>query len=221
MIGPLARGYTAQAADTAVGSVGSRSEIQQIEGTMIRTPIHLGKGSAMKNMWRSFIMVIALASAMSSLAWAEEFKIAVVDRAKVIKESQAGKRGTATLQEYMKVRQKVVETDQADLVKFSEEYSKQAAVLSPEARKDKEETFNKKRAEYQRKAEELEREVQTKQRELAGIFSKQIDDVVKAIAEKEQFLLVLDNSEGAGTYYANSAIDITDRVIKEMDKVNK
>jgi outer membrane protein len=181
----------------------------------------LEKSSTVKSIWNSFIVVLVLASAMSSPAWAEEFKISVVDRAKVIKESQAGKRGTATLQEYMKVRQKVVETDQADLVKFSEDYSKQAAVLSPEARKDKEETFNKKRAEYQRKAEELEREVQTKQRELAGIFSKQIDDVVKAIAEKEQFLLVLDNSEGAGTYYANSAIDITDRVIKEMDKVNK
>jgi outer membrane protein len=188
---------------------------------MIRMPIHLGKGSTMKNMWRSFIMVIVLASAMSSPAWAEEFKIAVVDRAKVTRESQAGKRGTATLQEYIKVRQKVVETDQADLVKISEDYSKQAAVLSPEARKDKEETFNKKRAEYQRKAGELEREVQVKRGELVGIFYKQIDDVVKVIAEKEKLLLVLDNREGSGTYYNNSAIDITDRVIKEMDKVNK
>jgi len=166
-------------------------------------------------------MVIALASAMSSLAWAEEFKIAVVDRAKVTKESQAGRKGTATLQEYMKVRQKVVETDQADLVKFSEDYSKQAAVLSPEARKDKEETFNKKRAEFQKKAGELEREVQAKQQELTMIFNQQLADVVKAIAEKEKFVLIVDSSVGSATLYSNSAIDFTDRVIKEMDKANK
>lgn len=108
--------------------------------------------------------------------------------------------------------------EEVDLVKMSEDYSKQAAVLSPEARKDKEENFSKKRVELERKARELEREVQVKQRELAEIYNKQFEEVVKAIAEKEKFVLVVDSSR---SLYNNSAIDITDRVTKEMDKVSK
>jgi len=175
----------------------------------------------MKNLWRSVIAIITLALAMSPLAGAGELKIATVDRVKVTKECQAGKKATATLQEYAKVRQKVVASEEADLVKMSEDYSKQAAVLSPEARKDKEETFNQKRVAFQRRSTELEREVQDKRQELAMIFNQQLDDVVKAIAEKEKFSLVLDSSPGTQTLYSNSAIDITDRVIKEMDKASK
>jgi outer membrane protein len=172
----------------------------------------------MRIVCRSFIAMIALASAMSSLAWAGEVKIAAVDRAKVLKESQAGKKTAATYQDFVKARKNIVDMEQADLVKMSEDYNKQAAVLSPEARKDKEENFSKKRVELERMARELEREVQVKQRELAEIYNKQFDEVVKAIAEKEQFVLVVDSSR---SLYNNSAIDITDRVTKEMDKVSK
>lgn len=167
---------------------------------------------------RSVIAVVALASTMSSPAWAEEFKIATVDRAKVIKQSQAGQKGTAALQEYMNARKKIVDMEQADLVRMSEDYGKQAAVLSPEARKDREEAFNKKKAEFEKKSRELAREVQDKQQELAMIFNQQLDDVVKAIARKEQILLIMDSGM---SLYQTPAIDLTDRVIKEMNKANK
>jgi outer membrane protein len=180
--------------------------------------IHSGKVFSMRIVCRSFIAMIALASAMSALAWAGEVKIAAVDRAKVLKESQAGKKATATLQDFVKARKNIVDMEEADLVKMSEDYNKQAAVLSSEARKEKEENFSKKRVGLQRKAGELEREVQVKQRELAEIYNKQFEEVVKAIAEKEKFVLVVDSSL---SLYNNSAIDITDRVTKEMDKVIK
>jgi len=172
----------------------------------------------MRIAWKSVITMIALASAMGSLVWAGEQFIATVDRAKVLKECQAGKKGTATLQDFVNARKNIVDTEEADLIKMSEAYSKQAAILSPEAKKDKEETFNKRRAELQRKAGAFEREVQVKQRELAEIYNKQLEDVVKAIAENEKFVLIIDSSL---SLYNNSAIDLTDRVIKEMDKVNK
>lgn len=183
--------------------------------------IHLRKDFAMKNVWRGLITIIALAAAISSPAVAGELKIAAVDRAKVLKECQTGKKSTAALQDFAKARQKIVEMDESDLAKMSEEFTKQAAVLSPEARKDKEETFFKKRNDFQRKVGELEREIQARQRELGDVFNKQFDDVVKVIAEKEKYYLVVDSSLGTQTVYNNPAIDITDRVIKEMDRASK
>ena len=153
-------------------------------------------------------------------AWSEEPKIGVIEPQKILEETKEGKKIKASLEDYVKTRQRLIESEEADLKKLQGDLA-QATGLSQAAQEEKEEAFRKRAVAYQRHVQELENEIQSKKREVLGEFSKKIEQVVNEIAEKEKFGLVLDKGEnGPGTLvlYSHPSINLTDRVIKALDK---
>jgi outer membrane protein len=111
--------------------------------------------------------------------------------------------------------------EEEELKKMEEDLVKQSAVLSADAKKEKEETFRKRMMEYQRKVGQLNQEVQNKKKEVLEEFNKGLEQIVRGIADKEKLSLVVekgDNGAGALVVYSHPSLDITDRVIKELDK---
>src|SRR6266705_236290 len=94
------------------------------------------------------VVVAAIALAFAVPAWAAELKIGVIEPQKVLDQTKSGKKVKTTLEEYLKVRQKIIEQDEEDLKKMEEDLVKQGAVLSAEAKKEKEEKFRQKMVEY-------------------------------------------------------------------------
>jgi len=165
-----------------------------------------------------FIAVVA-AVLVAAPAWAE-VKIGVVDPNKVLDVTKAGKKIKDSLQDYVKARQKVIDMEEEDLKKMDEDFVKQGAVLSPDAKKDKEEKLRQKMGEYQRKVQQLNQEVQVKKKETLEEFTKNMEQVIRAIAEREKFTLVLEKTDSAlpsPVIYSSPSLDLTDRVIKELD----
>lgn len=165
-----------------------------------------------------FIAVVA-AVLVAAPAWAE-VKIGVVEPQKVLDGTKAGKKIKDSLQEYVKARQKVIDMEEDELKKMEEDLVKQGAVLSPDAKKDKEERFRQKMVEYQRKVQQLNQEVQVKKKETLDEFNKSLEQIIRGIADREKITLVVekgDNGAGALIIYSHPSLDLTDRVIRDLD----
>jgi outer membrane protein len=178
----------------------------------------------MKTQWSLSIPVGIFILALGTSVMAAEMKIGVIEPQKVLDGTKAGKKIKDTLQDYVKSRQKIIDLEEDELKKMEEDLVKQSAVLSAEAKKEKEETFRRKMADYQRKVTLLNQEVQTRKKEVLEDFNKTLESIVRNIADKEKLSLVVekgDNGAGALVIYSHPSLDFTDRVIKELDKGGK
>jgi outer membrane protein len=152
-------------------------------------------------------------------AGAETIKIGIIDAQRILDKTKAGKKAKATMEEFVKSRQKIIDLEEQDIKSLEDELVKQGSVLSAEAKKDKQETFQRKMLDYQNKVSELNKEVQSKKKEVLEGFNKTLEEIVKNIAEKESYTIILDrNSEGGVLIYAKDSLDLTDKVVQEFDK---
>ncbi len=167
----------------------------------------------------SLALALFLIPAFGALTGAAELKIGVVDAQRVLDSSKEGKRVKASMEEFVKSRQKIIDLEEDELKKAEEELSRQSSVLSAEARRVKQDEFQKKLIEYQRRAAELNKEVQGKRHDILRGFNERVEAAVKEIAEKEGYTLVFDrNSDGGAVVYAKESLDLTPRVIELVDR---
>ncbi|MBI5038211.1 MAG: OmpH family outer membrane protein [Nitrospirae bacterium] len=151
-------------------------------------------------------------------ACSEEVKIGLVDSQMVLDNSLKGKEVKEALNDYVQSRQKIVDIEEIDLRKLQEELTKQAAILSPETKQEKEELFQKKFLEYQKKVSELQKEIQQRRTEMLEGFNNELEKLVRAIGEKEGYALILNNLDVKIVMFAKPSIDLTKRITEEMDK---
>lgn len=178
----------------------------------------------MKNRWGILGIAVVVALTVGVPAGAAELKIGVVEPQKILENTKAGKKVKDKLEEYQKSAQKMLDMDGEELKKIQEDFVKQGSILSPEAKKDKEESLRRKEIEYQRKFQQLNQDFQVKKKELLEEFSKSLEQTVRGIAEKEKISLVVEKSEtgpASLVIYSNPSLDLTDRVIKELDRGGK
>lgn len=166
--------------------------------------------------------VAVMALAMVQQADAEPFKVAIIDQQAVIERSAAGKRALEEMKSYSSTRQRIVEADDQELKDL--EKAAQDPTLSEEAKKEKQEQFRIKLEAYQRRIQEFNREVQEKQRSMIAEYSKKIREAALVVAQKEGYAAVIDKgNEGAVkiVMYHHPSVDLTDKVVKELDRQNK
>lgn len=145
-------------------------------------------------------------------------KIAFLDAQKILDETKAGQRAKTTMQEYRDSRQKIIDLDENELTRLQEELARQEAVLSLEAKRERQENLQRKLGDYQKTVADMSRELESKKRDILEEFNRGMLDVVKKIAKKEGYSFVFDrNDEGGALLYADESFDITGQVIKEYD----
>lgn len=168
-----------------------------------------------------FIVVGPVAGWEAALA-AENIKIGFIDAQEVLDNTQLGKKAKASMEEYRKSRERILELEQNDLKQLEETLTKQGGLLSDEARRDKQIEYQKKLEQLQRKVLEFNREVQDKQVQLIREFRKELEAIVKKIAKREGYTFILDrDAETGNVLYAEETHDLTKLAIREMDKANQ
>ena len=147
-----------------------------------------------------------------------EGKIGLLDPAKVLNESNAGKKAKDSLATFAKNRQTLIEMDEKELRRMEEDFVKQASVLSPAAKSEREQAFRRRMAEYQQKANELNREVQEKQKEVLEAFRDRVEAVAGKVAKRHGLQVIIDKGKGGPTVYGAEELDITNQVIEEFNR---
>src|SRR5574341_317821 len=147
-----------------------------------------------------------------------EGKVGVVDPARALSETNAGKKAKEALSAFSKNRQTLIELEEKELRRMEEDFIKQASVLSPTAKKEREDQFRRRMAEYQQKANELNREVQEKQKDVLEGFRDKMELVVGKVSKRLGLQVVIDKGKGGPTIYSDEALDITGQVIEEFNR---
>jgi len=168
---------------------------------------------------RSIIAVMALTLGGCAGSGAKvDGKIGVIDPQRILNTTNAGKKAKDVLVEFSKNRQVLMELDEKELRRMEEDFVKQASVLSPTARREREEQFRRRMQEYQQKVAELNREVQEKQKDVLDGFRDKIEAVSAKVAKRLGLQVVVDKSKGGPTIYHEDSLDISSQVIEEFDQ---
>ncbi len=145
-------------------------------------------------------------------------RVGAVDPQKVFNESNAGKKAKDVLAAFAKNRQALIELEEKELRRMEEDFIKQASVLSPNAKQEREALFRRRMQEYQQKTAELNREVQEKQKDVLESFRDKVEAVTAKVAKRLGLQVVIDKGRGGPTIYSEEAVDISNQVVEEFNK---
>ncbi len=136
----------------------------------------------------------------------------------LLSETNAGKKAKDSLSTFSKNRQALIEMEEKELRRMEEDFGRQASVLSATAKREREEQFRRRMAEYQQKAGELNREVQEKQKDVLEGFREKVELVVGKVSKRLGLQVVIDKGKGGPTLYSEEGLDITGQVIDEFNR---
>ena len=169
--------------------------------------------------WMSGVLGIVLfVGGCASSAAKIESKVGVINAQRLLNETNVGKRAKDILASFSKNRQALMESEERELRRMEEDFARQASILSPTAKREREEQFRRRMQEYQQKAAELNREVQEKQKDVLEGFRDKVEAVVAKVAKGLGVQVVVDKSKGGPTIYHEDGLDISNQVIDAFNR---
>jgi outer membrane protein len=153
----------------------------------------------------------------TSLAFAAEFKVAIVDMQKAIQTSSAGKKAKKEVEGDFEKKKKELKKKEDDLKKRVEEFEKKQAVLSDKVRQEQQAELQKDMMQFREEVGKSQMTIQQRERELTKPILEKLQKIISEIAKEKDFSVVLEKAEQS-VMFAKSELDITDEVIKRADK---
>ena len=144
-------------------------------------------------------------------------KIGIIDVQKVIDKSVAGKAAKNNIEsEVSKGRAKLAQL-KSDFDKEKADLEKQSSLLSGSALADKRDSLGKKERSYGRMAQDIEEDIVKKNDAQMAKIVAEIDNVIKEMAKTGEYNFIFEK-ERQFIVYANADLDISDKVIEELDR---
>lgn len=150
-------------------------------------------------------------------AGAQASRIGFVDVEKVMVRSAAGLAAREQLEKEKASMQKEVDAKKAEIEKLREEIEKKAMLLSPDVKKEKEETLQRKVRDLRRLAEDYEKELAKKDQTLTKQIVEELAGVIRRYGKEKGYLLILEK-RNAGVIYGDEGADLTEEVLKAYDQ---
>lgn len=154
-----------------------------------------------------------LASAQSEIA----DPIYVVDMQRVIEDSIAGKAARNTIEAEARKQQELLERGRLALDKARTDFKKQSALLSPEAIAEKEAALETQQRELSRKVRDVQEELQALSRRELGRIVEEADRIMAELAKQNEYRFILER-DPRFVLYSSDRLDLTKRVVEELDK---
>ncbi|MGC1454878.1 MAG: OmpH family outer membrane protein [Nitrospirota bacterium] len=174
---------------------------------------------------KKLLWIVAVLILIAGSASAYSGKIAYFDIQTVMNKTTLGKKYLGIASGYYESRKRVLDADAEEIQKLQEDYDKQKqAKMNDPTRKEKEETLNRKIAEFEKIRAEFGDEISKKNMELSNEFNQHVFAVLKDIAKREKLSLILNRTisiskvEVQSVVYADEELDITGKIVTEMNK---
>lgn len=191
--------------------------IENLEKTPAKLNSPLGPFSKIKEeTMKKILLLLSISLVLPTLSLAaDSVKIGCIDLQRVVYESEAGKKAKADIDALVTSKKSVLDGKRKPIEKLRSELEKQGSVLSPEAKKSKQEELEKLEREYLRTAQDSDAEVRKKDTELRDMILKEILELVGKIGKEEGYTLII---ERGSVLYLDKGIDITDMIIKKYNE---
>jgi len=146
-------------------------------------------------------------------------KIGIMDIQKVLVQSEPGLIAKERFEAKKNELEASLEAEQSSLQSLKDEIDKKSSVWTKEKKDEKILEFNKMRRDLQTKSEDARQEMKmTQDKELEPII-KTLEKVVDNYGAKNGYTIILDSK--ASVVYFNKANDISDDLIKDLNKAMK
>ena len=147
-------------------------------------------------------------------------RIGFVDVQRVLARSTAGVAAREQFEREKAAMQKQVDGQKADIDKLRDEIEKKGQLLSADARREKQETLERKVRDVRRLVDDLQKELQKKEQDLLAKILHDVTGVVQKIGKERGFALIVER-RGAAVVYGAPEADLTDEIVKAYDEESK
>jgi outer membrane protein len=144
-------------------------------------------------------------------------RIAYIDVQRVLARSAAGVAAREQLEREKATMQKEMDAKRVELEKLREELDKKGALLTADARRDKQEQFERKRRDAARLADDFQKELERKESTLLQKVLQEVSGIIERVGKERGYYLVVEK-RGAGVIYAAAEADLTDEIIRAYDR---
>lgn len=160
------------------------------------------------------IIALLMVLCIGTVASAADLKIGFVDLQKALMTSAAGQSAKAKMDAELQTIQAEILKKQTDLTALQESLKKQVALLSAEARQQKESEFQQQVRDYQRFTKDQQDAMAGKEAAFTKQILRDLGAQVVAMSKSEGITVMLEKGQ---LVYAADAIDYTDALIKAYD----
>ena len=155
---------------------------------------------------------------INSLAADKAEIIGFINLREIMQNSDTGKKAAEDFKKFYEKDTKEIKATEEELKKMKEDMEKQGPILTQSARSEKETAYQKKLRDYQLQVNDTNEELKKRDQEMTQKLMPGIMKIVRSIAEKERYTLVIDVATMPIPYYAKQN-DISKKVIEEVNKI--
>jgi len=159
----------------------------------------------------SFLMVLIYFSTATAAD-----KVGYINLQRLVNESKMGKAAREDIQKMRQGKQAELTKKLQAINQLRDQLNKEGNKMKPAERRDKIEILQKAYKEYQRLVADAKEDITREDRELVAIILQKADGVLKSVAKKNNFAIILKDPNAVG--YLDPKVDITDQVLKELNK---
>lgn len=143
-------------------------------------------------------------------------KVGYINLQRLVNESKMGQEAKADLQKMRQEKEAVLNGKLRDINKLRDFINKEGDKMPDREKRDKIELLQKMYKEYQRLLADAKEDITREDRELVSIILQKADDVLKNVAKKKGYTIILKDPNAIG--YLDPDVDITDLVLKDLNK---
>lgn len=167
----------------------------------------------MKMLYKTLLVAMAVcASALTSLAHAQEFKVGIVNTDRILRDSNVAKAAQAKLESEFLKREKDLKDGFGTLKTDAEKFERDAPTLTESQRLAKQKQLMELDRDLKRRQREFQEDLGARKNEENQILFEKAGRAVKQVAETDKYDLVLQDAA-----YFNPKHDITEKVIKVLN----
>ncbi|MFH1276978.1 MAG: OmpH family outer membrane protein [Candidatus Eisenbacteria bacterium] len=167
------------------------------------------------------ISALALAAFLGAApAAADDAKIGYIDSARIFAEYRGTEDAQRSFDQEVEAWEKQAEGMKADLDSLQKEYQAQSLILSDTRKQEKQQEILAKQSAYETFVQSVwgpQGKLASKNSELVQPIIEKINLILQKIGDEEGFTIVFDAAVG-GIVYASDGIDLTARILEELNK---
>jgi|SRR5438093_5559879 len=142
-------------------------------------------------------------------------RIGVVDVQKVLARSAAGVSARDQLEREKVSMQKEMDTKRQELDKLRDELEKKGPLMTVDARRDKQDAYERKRRDAARLADDYQKELEKKEQTLLTRVLQDLSGIIERVARERGYAMII---ERRGLLYASAEADVTEEIIRVYDQ---
>ena len=154
---------------------------------------------------------------VSSTSIASNFKIGVVNIARVMEEAPQAEAARSSMQKEFAPREKELVALQKKIRSLEEKLARNGAIMSESERGRMERDILGKKRDFQRDQEAFRDDITFKRNEILETLQRNLIGIIQTYAKREKYDILL----AEGVVYMSQSVDVTEQVLAELKKKAK